>query len=600
MLKTVPKPRLERYLAILVLALTCGLSWPESACAKADPNKVVRVTFEAADDGFDVQLRNSVYSTWVGEAIFENLLTYDYVARPVKLIPGTAEAMPEVSADGKTYVIRLKKGIFYTPDAAFKGKRRELVAADYAYTIKRLVDPKNRAPSASSFEGKIVGLDALIAAAKKTGRFDYDAPVAGLDTPDRHTLRITLTAPDQTLQYLLADSHTSSVAREVVERYGEDLGRHPVGTGPYMLKEYVPRSKIVLEANPDYRGFIWDFKTSGDAWDEQMARDMRGKHMPQIGRVEISIIEEEQSRWLAFDSGQTDLEMLAETAAPKVLDKDKLKPAYRERGISLYRFAEAGITYTYFNFKDPVTGGYSNDKIALRRAIAMSYRVDDEINQVRFGQAVRAQSQMPPGVAGHDPAYRPSIQYDPELAMKLLDRFGYKPGADGYRTMPDGKPLVLKVHSVASARDKARMEIWKRSLDRIGIKAEFPVSSFADNLKAAYRCELMMFGLGGTAGIPDGIDFVQSYYGPNAGISNKGCYQSATFDEAFNKARLLPDGPERQLLYEKMQRQIEADTAIALHLWRIRNWMVQPWIKGFKRHPIYHADWMYLDVDKRK
>ncbi|MBC7500827.1 MAG: heme-binding protein, partial [Herminiimonas sp.] len=109
-----------RVLFTSMAALACSLALQVPAGAKADPNKVVRVTFEAADDGFDVQLRNSVYSTWVGEAIFENLLTYDYVARPVKLIPGTAEAMPEVSADGKTYVIRLKKGIFYTPDAAFK------------------------------------------------------------------------------------------------------------------------------------------------------------------------------------------------------------------------------------------------------------------------------------------------------------------------------------------------------------------------------------------------------------------------------------------------------------------------------------------------
>lgn len=570
------------------------------AYAKADPAKVLHLSFEAADDGFDMQRTNNLYSIWVAQAIFETLLTYDFLARPAKLVPNVAEGMPEISADGKTYVIRIKKDIYFTPDPAFKGVRRELVAADFAYNIKRLVDPKNRSPSGGTFEGKIVGLDEVMLKARKTGRFDYDAPIAGLEMPDRYTLRIQLTHPDPTFLYLLADVNTAAVAREVIEMYGENAGRHPVGTGPYMLKEYVPRSRIMLEANPDYRGFVWDFKPTEDPGDEKIVRDMQGKHMPQVGRVEISIIEEEQSRWLAFDSGQLDLEQLSDPAAPKVLDKGKLRPEYIAKGISLFRFRAPEIAYTFFNFRDPVVGGFSLEKIALRRAIAMAYNVDEEVARVRFGQAVRAQSIIPPGVNGFEQDYRNSIAYDPELANKLLDRFGYRKGQDGFRTMPDGKPLVLKIHSAPNTRDKARMEVWKRSLDRVGIRADFPVSSFADNLKASYKCELMMWGLGGTAGIPDGMDFLESYYGPYAARgANRSCYESAAYDAMFEKARILPEGPERQELYTKMVRQLEADTAIVLHLWRIRNWVVQPWVKGFKRHPMIHADWHYLDVEKR-
>lgn len=188
---------------------------------------------------------------------------------------------------------------------------------------------------------------------------------------------------------------------------------------------------------------------------------------------------------------------------------------------------------------------------------------------------------------------------DPLLASKLLDYFGYKKGDDGYRTLPDGKPLIVRIHAGTSARDKAMMEIWKRSLDAIGIRADFQVSSFADNLKAAYRCELPMWGLGGTASIPDGIDMLESYYGPNAGQGNLGCYQSKQFDETFSKARVMPDGPERQALFARMIRLLEADTARVLNVWRMRNWLSQPWVKGFKKHPILHADWQYLDVDKK-
>ncbi|HYD78755.1 MAG TPA: ABC transporter substrate-binding protein [Paucimonas sp.] len=584
--------------AKLIAGLLCGLALHIAAYAKADPNKVIRVSFEASEDGFDLTRTNNLYSTWMCDGIFESLLTYDYLARPAKLVPYTAEAMPEISADGKTYTFRLKKGIYFTPDPAFKGQKRELVAADYAYVIKRHMDPKTRSVQEGNFRGKIVGLDALAEQAKKTGKFDYDAPVAGLEAVDRYTLRIRLNAPDYTLLYYLANATTGALAREVVEHYGADIGRHPVGTGAYMLKQYVPRSKIILEANPDYRGFVWDFKSSGEAWDEQVIRDMKGKHMPQIGRVEISVIEEEQARWLAFDSQQLDLEQMAPPAAPKVLDGDKLKPQFTARGIKLYRYIQPATRYTFFNFKDPVVGGYTKDKIALRRAIAMAYNAEEEIRQVWYGQAVKAQSTIPPGLAGYDPKYRTSIGYDPELAAKLLDHFGYKKGADGWRTMPDGKPLVIKIHSAPKSRDVAKMEVWKRSLDRINLRTEFPVAGFADNLKAAYQCELSMWGLGGTAGIPDGLEFVQSYYGPSAYQGNFGCYQSNAFDEAYKQAALMPDSPERTALYQRMLRIMEADTTEVLELWQIRNWLTHPWVKGYKKHPIVHGDWQYLDIEK--
>jgi ABC-type transport system substrate-binding protein len=584
--------------ANILICMICGLSAIPAAIAKADPAKVLRVSFEAPDDGFDLVRTNSLYTHWLAENVFEGLVAYDYLARPAKLMAGTAEAMPEISDDGKTYLFRIRKGIYFTPDPAFKGVKRELVANDYAYTIKRHFDPKNRSVQASVYEGKIVGMDDLVKAAKKSGRFDYDAPVAGLVTPDRYTLRISLITADHTFLYTLANMSSGAVTREVAEMYGEDTGRHPVGTGPYMLKQYVPRSKIIFEANPDYRGFAWDFKSSGDAWDEQLIRDMRGKDMPQIGRVEVSIIEEEQARWLAFDSKQLDFEQLSDPASPKVLDGNKLKPEFLAKGIRLYRYTEPGTTRTFFNFKDPVVGGYSKEKIALRRAIAMAYDLNEEIAQVRFGQAARAQSDVPPGVVGFDPKYRNSVGYDPVLAGKLLDHFGYRKGPDGYRTLPDGKPLVIRIHSAPKTRDIAKMEIWKRSLDRIGLHTDFPVSNFADNLKAAYQCELGMWGLGGTAGIPDGLDFLESYYGPNAGQGNFGCYKSAAFDAAFQKARILPDGPERQALFTLMERQMEADTVHSLELWRIRNWLVQPWVKGYKTHPILHGDWKYLDLEK--
>ncbi|WP_238531324.1 ABC transporter substrate-binding protein [Collimonas fungivorans] len=559
---------------------------------------MVRVALQAADDGFDLVRTYNAYSNWVSEAIFERLLTYDYLARPAKLVPGTAEAMPEVSDGGKTYVFHIKKGIYFSPDPAFKGVRRELTAEDYAYTFKRFLDPKNRSPSANVLQGKIVGMDELIAKAAKTGRFDYDAPIAGLLTPDRYTLQIKLNAPDYNFLYVMGFNGFGAQAREAVDAYGDRTPAHPVGTGPYMLQEYVPRSKIVLVANPEYRGYTWDFKSSGSAWDDQLVRDMKGKKMPQVGRVEINIIEEEQSRWLAFQDKQIDFDYLPQAAAPTVLDGKKLKQSFVDQGITLDTVTEPGVVYIFMNFRDPLIGGSSLEKNALRRAIAMVYNIKDEISQARLGLAVKAEMAIPEGVIGHDPNYRNSISYDPVLANKLLDRFGYKRGADGYRTLPDGKPLTLKITTEPNATNTVFSEIWKRGLDKVGIRVDFPVSNFADNLRAANECKLMMWNGSWNADYPEGENFMQLLYGPNVGQGNNGCYSSPAYDALYVKARATPPGPERNQLYIDMSRQMEADTAWVLTTSRLRNWMIRPWIKGFKRHPILQADWQYLDVEK--
>lgn len=580
----------------VLAAVLLAVFFKPAVFAAADPNKVIYSVFEASDDGFDMARTQNYYSGWVADAIFETLLTYDYLARPARLVPNTAASMPKISADGRTLTFRLRKHIFFSPDPAFGGKRRELTAQDYAYAIKRLADPQNRSPSAHFVAGRIVGLDEAAAKAARTGRFDYDAPIAGLKTPDRYTLQIQLTRADSNFLYVLAYGGLAAVAREVIEAYGTESRAHPVGTGPYMLAQYVPRSRIVLQANPAYRGFVWDFAPS-DPEDEEIVQEMKGKLMPQVGRVEIAIIEEEQSRWLAFQEGRIAFDKLPQLAAPLALDGNRLKPEYAGQRLKLYRLIEPEVTFTIFNFRDPVVGGNSREKVALRRAIAMAYNVEEEIALLRNGQAVQAEMIVPVGVAGHDSSYRSSIGYDPELAGRLLDYFGYRRQADGYRTLPDGSPLVLKIRTEANASSNVASEIWKRGLDKIGVRVVFEVGNFADNVKDATQCRLMMWGSAWHADYPEGENFLQLLYGPNAGQGNHGCYQSADYDRLYRKAMSLPPGPAREALYAEMNRQMEADTAWVLHVSRVRNWLVRPWVKGFKKHPVLQADWQYLDID---
>jgi ABC-type transport system substrate-binding protein len=544
---------------LLVFLLGCSVLGSQAA----DPAKILRVTFQAAETGFDPVKVSDYYSGTIIEAVFDPLLTYDYLARPAKLVPNVTQSLPAISDGGKTYVLRIRKGIYFSDDAVFKGVKRELTARDYAYSIGRFLDPKNRSPYAFLFEG-----------------------VAALQTPDRYTLVIELKAPDLNFSHVLAFPLAGAVAREAIEAYGDEAASHPVGTGPFRLKRYTRSSKIVLEANPGYRERIW-----------------QGKRLPMIGGVEVSIMEETQSRWLAFQRGETDIEyQLSEVAPSFMTEEGRLRPEFARRGIRLDRSVDPEITYLYFNMQERIggrpnpVGGLGRQRIALRRAIAMSYKIDDEIRIIRKGQAIRAQFPVPQGVAGHDPRYRSGIAYDPRAANELLDRFGYRKGPDGYRSQPDGEPLVIRYSSTPAERDRQFDELMKRSLDSIGVRLELHKDRFPELIKLENECRLMMRTAAWIADYPDGDNFMQLLYGPNTGQSNNACYQSPDYDRRYERSRRLPDGPGRDKLYREMARLIEVHTVWLLLDSRYRNVLLQPRVVGYTKHPVLHAEWLYLDL----
>jgi ABC-type transport system substrate-binding protein len=569
----------------------------------ADPAKVIRHAFPAAETGFDPAGAQDLYSGTIEQAIFETLLTYDYLARPAKLVPLAAESLPQVTDNGKTYTLKVMKGIYFSPDPAFKGLKRELTAEDFIYSLKRLIDPKLRSPWAWLVEDKIVGLDELAEAAKKGAKFDYDRRIPGLEAVDRYTLRVRLKDTDYNLPYVLAHEPTSAVAREVIEKYADEGGRamsNPVGTGPYTLKEWVRSSKIILEANAGYRGFVWDFKPGSGAEDKRIVAEMKGKQMPQVGRIEVSIIEEDQARLLAFEKGELDIMNMEAPLAPNVLDGDKLKPSFASRGVKLSRFVDPEITYHYWNMQDPVVGGLTREKIALRRAMAMTFSVEEEIRIVRNGQAVEAQFPIPPGVVGHDPSYRTSVNFDPAGANALLDRFGYKKGADGFRTLPDGKPLVVRYTSRPETLGRQQDELWSKAFAQLGIRMEVQKLRFPDQIKAEKECKIMMRTASWIADYPDGENFVQLLYSKNIHQNNSACATIPEYDRLYEQSIRMPASPERDSLYHQMAKIIETYAPWRLDISRYRNQIVQPQVLGYKKHPILHSEWQYIDVDTAK
>ncbi len=567
----------------------------------ADMNKVLRLGFPTAETGFDPVAVSDLYSNTILEAIIEPMLGYDYLARPVKLVPLTLSAMPEVSNNGSSYTFKLKKGIVFADDAAFKGAPRELIAQDYAFSIRRLFDPALRSPWLFLLDGKIIGMDDVVAKAKASNKFDYDAPIAGLEVVDKYTLRIHLKQPDYNLLYILAMPTLGALAREVVENYGADISGHPVGTGPYMLKSWTRGHKMILDANSRYRESYFDSVPGTDAVDQQIAARLKGQKLPIIGRVEVTVIEESQPFWLAFLGGELDLSGIPGEFVNQVIPGGKLNPSLAKKGIRHYQSAEPDLTYTYFNMDDAIVGGYSKEKIALRRAISSGYNTQQEILIIRKNQAVQAQSPIAPGVAGYDARFRTDLNnYNPAKAKALLDFFGYKDrDGDGYRELPDGKRLVIEQASVAGGDNRQFDELWKRSMDAIGIKMTFKKAKWPELVKASKLGKLQMWGAAWIADYPDGENYLQLLYGKNED-ANVARFKLPAYDRLYEKVKRMPDSPERTELYQQMSKLVLVYAPWKLGVHRIANSVVQPWVSSLKRHPMIHAPWKFLDIDLEK
>jgi ABC-type transport system substrate-binding protein len=585
-------------------------AWPAWAGSDASNERssaslsgnILRVPFEAAETGFDPVKVGDLYSNRINSHIFEALYRYDPLAVPVKIRPLTALALPQVSSDYRTWTITLQRGIHFADDPVFKGRKRELVAEDYAYSIKRFFDPANKSPAYSSWEQDgVVGLTELRERALREKRpFDYDTPVEGVRALDRYTLQIKLkTARPRFILGLCSSATMGAVAREVIEGYADTMA-HPVGTGPYRLKEWRRSSRIVLERNRDYRPVFYDAEPNADdaqgqAW---LAR-YGGRRLPFNDGVEIVVIDEGQPRWLSFLNGQVDFVRVPPEFSSYAMPNGRLAPMLAKRSVHARRYVNSDYTMSWFNMDDPVVGGYTPEKVALRRAISLAYNIEREIHGARRGSAIRAQAPMPPGTFGYDPHYRSeNSAYDPARAKALLDIYGYVDrDGDGWRELPDGRPLVLEMATQASYIERQFDEIWQKSLAAIGVRIKFNTAQWPENMKAARAGKLQMWSLGSTATTPDAEGALEYMYGPSIGSANLARFKLPAFDAIYERITALPDGPERVALFLEASKLVTAYMPYRIHVHRVYNDLSHPWITGFRQTFFRNEIWQYVEVD---
>ena len=596
--------RTRRQLLQLTGASALGLPGLAPAAEPVRPGeRVLRYAFRVAETSFDPSQVSDIYSRIVTSHLFEALYTYDHLARPAKFKPLTAAAMPEVSEDFRTWTIRLRPGIFFADHPVFGGRPRELVAQDYVYAIPRFADPRLKSPVwgyVDSFH--LLGLAEARQRASGGKAFDHDRPIEGLRALDRHTLQIRLAEPrPRFIEFLAASDLFGAVAREVVEHHGDRIAEHPLGTGPFVLKRWRRASLIVLERNPNYRERLYDAEPAADdAEGQALLARFKGRRLPMVDRVEVSIVEESQPRWLAFLNGQHNfIEQVPADYIEQALPGGHLAPYLARQGVQAWRDIRADQSMTFFNLDDPVVGGYTPAQVALRRAIGLGLDVQREIRVVQRGQARAAQAPLSPHTSAFDPAFRSEMgQQDPARAKALLDLHGWVDrDGDGWREQPDGRPLELTWSIEDNQRGRQLSELWLRDLKALGLKVKFRNGKWPELLKAARAGQFQIWHIGNMAASPDSQGALQRFDSTQVGGQNLARFRRPEFDALYRQLSALPDGPERQRVFREATRQ-----AVVWMPYKVR-WhsyvtdLAQAGVHGYRR-PLFWQDWwQYVDVD---
>jgi ABC-type transport system substrate-binding protein len=571
-----------------------------SLTAAAAP-KTLRLAQTGVENGFDPAQVSDVVSAALVAGIFDAPLRYDYLARPARAVPNTAVALPEISDNYKRYVFRIKPGIRFADHPVFKGQPRELTAADYVYSVKRYYDPVTRSPVLFHYQNAgVLGLSELRQKAIDTKTpFDYDTEVEGLRALDRYTFEVRLAKPAPRLSYVFASGALSgALAREVVEHYKDKITENPVGTGAFKLVSWKRASRIVFERNPHHQGVYDEQPNADDKAGQAIAARLKGKRLPLVDRIEFSYIDEAQPRWLAFLNNEVDTVGVPAEYTSQAVPGGKLAPHLAKRGIQLLTVRQPSTWYTYFGMQDPVLGGYTPERVALRRALALAYDGQREIDTVRKGQMEPAQTLLPPQVSGYDERIKTEMSdYSPARARALLDMYGYVDrDGDGWRDQPDGKPLVLEFTSQTDQIARGLQELWRKAMNDVGLRIQFRMGSWQENIKASRAGKLMMWGTGWSAALPDGSYFLDVLYGPNKGQSNHARFDLEAFNRLHERQREMPDGAERDALIAQAMRLSVAYMPMKASGHTRAYALAQPNVVGYVPHPFTRDWWRYVDV----
>jgi oligopeptide transport system substrate-binding protein len=565
----------------------------EIAAADATGLKIFRDARRSAHKTLDPMRQFDQASAEIIMNVYDTLLEYHYLDRPYSLTPNLLASMPEPKADGKTYIMRLRDDVRFHDDECFEdGKGRPFVSDDAIYSIKRFADANVNNKSYALIAGYIVGLDAFREKTRDAGKtVDYDAiDVAGLRRIDDHTFEVEFVETNPLAFFPFAMTSLSMVAREAVEKYDEDFGQHPVGTGPFTIKRYSRRGVMILAKNPNYHGTFPAPSRPGDAEPEMLARV--GQQLPFLDEIHMPLIEEPQPAMLKFKKAELDWIGINKDDFPTMAYRDEagqfhLKDEYARR-FGSYAEPRLAAEYLTFNMDDELVG----ENKALRQAIALALDTQAYIDLLLNGRGLRLETIVPQPIAGSedDPAFDGFEYYrqDLEASRQKLAQAGY-PGGKGL-------PELVFEYRAANRDTRQAFEFIRNELARVGIRAKANFSTFSAFLKKLESGNFRIASAGWAADYPDGENFYQLHYGPNRTPGpNSSNFEHAEYDQLYEQTRFMPNGPERFSLFRRMAEIIKEEVPSYLRFNALAFGMYQKNVKLLKRHMLVDKPYKYFD-----
>ena len=512
--------------------------------------------------GFDPAQAGDIATAMAVSQVYEGLLQVGYSTRPYRIEPDLAVELPVWSLDGLTCTLRLRTGLRFHDDPCVPESRgRVITASDVIYSIQRVADPRSGATGYWAFRGHIAGLDAYREACGTGAASNGAKAVSGLEAVDAQTVRFHLTHPWPQFEWVLTLPVAFVVPHEAVTTYGADFVRHPVGSGPYVLKSWRPNYGMEFLRNPQW--------AATGRRDFEVGRELAGP-LPHIDRVIWSVVGDASTAWLLFLRGELDVVGLARDNGDAVLTTEgRLTDDLAARGVRMAAAPALDTAYIGFNMDDPVVG----TNRALRQALTCAF---DRAAWLRYhqGRVVEASGPIPPGMDGHDAAPTP-FPFDQDRAQRLLVQAGYPEGID----QSTGHRLELRLElGAADAETRETAELLVHFMAGIGVSLVPSYNNRPSFFRKIEQRRAQLFALNWAADYPDAENFLQLFYGPNASPGpNRTNYRNPDFDRLYEQARETRDTATRVAQYRRMAEIVKNDC---------------PWI--FRHHPVSYA--MYRQV----
>lgn len=540
----------------------------------------------------DPALAADVPSQSLCGAFYDTLLQYQYCPGEYRLEPAMLQSMPVWEKGGRSCLCTLRPGLYFQDAPPFRGlgkEARKVTSADVVFSLLRLADARLHSPGYWVVRDKIEGVNGFHSRTAELVRNDfsvYDAPCSGLQIVDERTFRIVCTERNPHLFHLLALPYCSVVSRRAVEYYGLDgISDHPCGSGPFRLRKWERDSLIVMDRNEDFREEY--FSGASDPAD-------RKKRLPFADRITCRLVRQKVSSWLLFLQGELDFYELEDDQFQGVVGKDLcLAEALRKRGISLVRAPRLETNYIGFHFDSPKLGKNLN----LRRAISLAF--DKHLRILHSGgRLMEAYGPVPPGIPGFSGHGKgPFGEKDLVRAKQFLTDAGYPGGIDP----ATGKPLILSFDQTGTdVAFQQLAELMRKDLNALGIELKTNLNTRPRFQEKLSNGDLELFRYSWVADYPDAENFLQLFYGPNAGGCNRVCYRDPEYDKMYREVEFLPDSPERTEKYRMMADYLRERCPWIFESHTLTFAVKHCWLKHYLAHDFAFNRWKYLSSSVRE